>query len=364
MKKVSILGSTGSIGTQTLEVIKDNKNLYKVQSLVAFSNLEVLSAQAKEFCADYFATITRDGLDCLERAVEDADIVLVATRGMIALKAVLKGIKEGKTIALANKETLVCGGEIVKEYLKKYGGKIYTVDSEHSAIWQCLEGSKKENVKRLILTASGGAFRELSFEQLCSASAKDALKHPTWNMGAKITIDSATLMNKGLEIIEASYLFDIPQEKIDVIIHPQSIIHSMVEFCDGSVLAQMSNPDMKLPIQYALSYPERTESSVKQLDLVGKNLTFYKPDINKFRCIQLCRESFAKGGLYPAVLNAANDVCVEEYIKGKIGFFDITDVIQRVLDGYKPNGSLSVESLFETDKKVKEYTQKLIYGEI
>jgi len=364
IKKIALLGSTGSIGTQTLQVIKDNKNLYKVQSLVAFSNVEILSRQAKEFGTNYFATITHDGVECLERAVDGADIVVVATRGMVALKAVLKAIKEGKTVALANKETLVCGGEIVKQYLNKYSGKIHTVDSEHSAIWQCLEGGKKSQVKRLVLTASGGAFRNFDKEQLKTAKAKDALKHPTWNMGSKITVDSATMMNKGLEIIEASYLFDISQDKIEVLIHPQSIVHSMVEYEDGSVIAQMSNPDMRLPIQYALSYPDRIKNSVSQLDLVGKKLEFYAPDDNKFKCMQLCRKAFKMGGLYPAVLNAANDVCVEEYLKDKIGFFDIADVIEKVLQNYKTNEQMTVDGLFAVDKNVKEYTKKLINGEI
>lgn len=363
-KKIALLGSTGSIGTQTLQVIKDNKNLYKVQSLVAFSNVEILLHQAKEFGAEYFATILNDGIECLEKAVEGADVVVVATRGMVALKAVLKALKEGKIVALANKETLVCGGEIVKEYLDKYQGKIYTVDSEHSAIWQCLEGNKKEHVKRLVLTASGGAFREFSYEQLKTAKAKDALKHPTWDMGAKITVDSATMMNKGLEIIEASYLFDIPQDKIEVVIHPQSIVHSMVEYKDGSVIAQMSNPDMRLPIQYALSYPERIKSNVSQLDLIGKKLEFYAPDDNRFKCMQLCRKAFEMGGLYPAVLNAANDVCVEEYLSDKIAFFDIPDIIQKVLNNFKIQEKMSVDGLFAVDRKVKEYTKKLIYGEI
>ncbi|MBE5748723.1 MAG: 1-deoxy-D-xylulose-5-phosphate reductoisomerase [Clostridiales bacterium] len=364
MKKIALLGSTGSIGTQTLQVIKDNKNLYKVQSLVAFSNVEILSSQAKEFGADYFATILNDGIACLEKAVDGADLVVVATRGMVALKAVLKALKQGKTVALANKETLVCGGEIVKEYLNKYSGKIYTVDSEHSAIWQCLEGNKKSHVKRIVLTASGGAFRNFSVEQLKTAKAQDALKHPTWDMGSKITIDSATMMNKGLEIIEASYLFDIPQEKIDVVIHPQSIVHSMVEYEDGSVMAQMSNPDMRLPIQYALSYPNRIKSNVSQLDLIGKKLEFYALDSNKFKCMQLCRKAFEMGGLYPAVLNAANDICVEEYLNDKIGFFDIPNVIEKVLQNYEINEQMTVDGLFTIDRKVKEYTKKLINGEI
>lgn len=364
IKKIALLGSTGSIGTQTLQVIKDNKNLYKVQSLVAFSNVEILSHQAKEFGAEYFATISNDGIECLEKAVDGVDLVVVATRGMVALKAVLKALEQGKTVALANKETLVCGGEIVKEYLNKYTGKIYTVDSEHSAIWQCLEGNKKSQVKRLVLTASGGAFRNFSIEQLKTAKAQDALKHPTWDMGSKITIDSATMMNKGLEIIEASYLFDIPQEKIDVVIHPQSIVHSMVEYEDGSVMAQMSNPDMRLPIQYALSYPDRITSNVSQLDLIGKKLEFYAPDYNKFKCMKLCRKAFEMGGLYPAVLNAANDVCVEEYLKDKISFFDIPDVIEKVLQSYQIKEQMTVDGLFAIDRKVKEYTKKLINGEI
>lgn len=365
MKKIAVLGCSGSVGTQTLDVIENNKNLYSVQSLVAFSNKAKVAEQAQKFGARYAATVADDGMDCLEKAVDGADIVVVATRGIIALKAVLKAIKEGKAVALANKETLVCGGEIVKEYLRLYGGKLLTVDSEHSAIWQCLEGNKKSQLSRIILTASGGAFRNLTAEQLKTAKAKDALKHPTWNMGEKITIDSATMMNKGLEIIEASYLFDVPQEQIDIIVHPQSIVHSMVEYCDGSVIAQMACPDMRLPIQYALSYPDRLPADVARLDFVGKSLEFYQPDVNKFKCITLCRQAYDMKGVYPVLLNAANDVCVEEYLKDKIGFFDIPRVIERVLDGFgKTDLPLTTDSIAVVDGEVKKFTQKIIYGEI
>ncbi len=364
MKKIAILGSTGSIGTQTLQVIKNNENLFQVKSLVAHSDKKKLNKQAEDFHPLNYFTIKDDGAKCLTSAIKDADIVVVATRGIIAIDAVLQAIKDGQTVALANKETLVCGGELVKYYLSRYKGKLITVDSEHSAIWQCLEGNKHSQIKKLILTASGGAFKNYTTEQLKTAKAEEALKHPTWSMGQKITIDSATMMNKGLEIIEASYLFDIPQEQIEVLIHPQSIVHSMVEFCDGAVMAQMSNPDMALPIQYALTYPDRLPSKVAPLSLADKKLEFYLPDYNKFKCINLCRQAFSRGGLYPAVLNAANDVCVEKYLKNKIGFLNIANIIERVLNEYKTESEISADGLLTTDKLVKIYTENIIDGVI
>lgn len=360
MKKVAILGSTGSIGRQTLDVIALNGDLFEATALVANSDKKTLYAQKEKFGAGYAALMAEDGVGCLCEAIKDADIIVVATRGIVALDAVLASIKQGKTVALANKETLVCGGEIVKDCLSSYGGKIVTLDSEHSAIWQCLEGNNKSEVKRLILTASGGAFAFWDESRLKTAKAQDALKHPTWSMGQKITIDSATMMNKGLEIIEASYLFDLPQDKIDVLIHPQSIVHSMVEFVDGSVMAQMACPDMRLPIQYALTYPNRRPSAVPSLDLVGKRLEFYAPDYNKFRCISLCRQAFAAGGLYPTALNAANDICVDAFIGGKISFTDIADTVEKALNSFVPRMELSVGAIKKTDAEVKKLTASLI----
>lgn len=359
MKKVAVLGSTGSIGRQTLDVIASQCDSLEVSALVAYSDAETLAKQKIKYGAGYAALIAEKGADCLIDAVKGADTVVVATRGIIALDAVLFALKEGKTVALANKETLVCGGELVRSRLAGACGRLVTLDSEHSAIWQCLAGKDSAAVKRLILTASGGAFLNYTEEQLKTAKAREALKHPTWSMGNKITIDSATMMNKGLEIIEASYLFDVPQEKIDVLVHPQSVVHSLVEFVDGSVMAQMACPDMRLPIQYALTYPERLPSRVKPLDLVGARLEFYAPDCNKFKCISLCRQAFAMGGLYPTVLNAANDVCVDAYLKNKIGFFDIAEIIEKVLNCFSPRGEVSAETIKKTDAEVKKFTASL-----
>ena len=371
MKKIAVLGSTGSIGVQTLDVLKAKGELFDVFSLVAFSDIKKVLEQQREFSAPYVGVINlheqtegvHTGENCLLEAVEGADTVVVATRGIVALPAVLKALKEGKTVALANKETLVCGGKLVNEYAKKYGGKLVTVDSEHSAVMQCLNGENKKNVSKIILTASGGAFRNFSYEQLKNVTAADALKHPTWRMGQKITIDCATMMNKGLEIIEACRLFDVSEDKVEVVVHPQSIVHSMVEFADGSVKAQLASPDMKLPIQYALTYPERFGCDVKPLDLFSLPLEFFVPDENKFKCMSLCREAIKKDGLYPTALNAANDVCVENFVNGKIGFFDIADTIERVLNEFVPQyDKVDVKSIFDTDRQVKIITQNIIDG--
>lgn len=365
MKKIAILGSTGSIGTQTLQVVENNNSLFKIESLVAYSDEKKLRRQSEIYNVSKSYTILQDGNECLKRAIDGADIVVVATRGIIAIDAVLQALKNGQIVALANKETLVCGGELIKNCLAQFGGKLITLDSEHSAIWQCIEGNKHEQIKKLILTASGGAFKNYTAEQLKTAKALEALKHPTWNMGQKITIDSATMMNKGLEIIEASYLFDIPQERIEVLIHPQSIVHSMVEFCDGAVMAQMASPDMTLPIQYALTYPDRLPSKVLPLSLADKKLEFYQVNNNKFKCINLCRQAFSCGGYFPTVLNAANDICVESYLKNKIGFLDISKIIECVLNEFAvKKEDISLEGILSTDKLVKIYTENIVDGVI
>ncbi len=360
MKKIAILGSTGSIGRQTLDVIKSNKGLFSVSALVSYSDEKMLERQRRETGAKFAALVSKSGDKCLLDAVTGADIVVVATRGIIALDAVLLALSKGLTVALANKETLVCGGEIVKRCLSESSGKLITLDSEHSAIWQCIDGKDVNEIKRLMLTASGGAFFNFTDNELKSAKAMQALKHPTWHMGNKITIDSATMMNKGLEIIEASYLFDVPQDKIDVLVHPQSIVHSMVEFVDGSVMAQMACPDMCLPIQYALSYPNRLPSKIDKLDLTGKTLEFFEPDYNKFKCMLLCRQAYAMGGLYPTALNAANDVCVGAYLEDKIGFFDIPETIEKVLSSFSPQEDLTVAAIKKTDADVKKMTASII----
>jgi len=322
IKRVAILGSTGSIGRQTLEVIRALPERFQVVALTAGRNTKLLKQQAKEFQPWYVNYLTDDPSSdfpsCKFLSLEEisghgeVDVVVIATSGTGALQAALAAAKAGKDIALANKESLVAAGEILMNTVKKNNARILPVDSEHSAIWQCLNG-EKQKPKRIILTASGGPFRHLTKAKLNKVSVEDALAHPSWQMGAKITIDSATLMNKGLEIIEAHWLFDMPVENISVVIHPQSIIHSMIEFCDGSIKAQMSSPDMRLPIQYALTWPERLANrDLPVLDFKKVNsFTFEQPDTKKFPCLQLGVEAINKGGTYPAALCAADEVAVD-----------------------------------------------------
>lgn len=325
--KVAVIGSTGSVGTQALNAIRKLKG-FSVCALVAYSNGELVSRQAKEFLPEYTALISVDGRDCIKRAVDICDIALIATSGITALEGVLLAIERGVPVALANKESLVCGGELINEALKRYGGFIRPVDSEHSAIWQCIDG-RNEDVRSIIITASGGAFRGLSREEIAKRKASDALKHPTWSMGRKITVDSATLMNKAFEVIEAYYLFG---KKPVVTVHPQSIVHSMAEFKDGSVCAQLACPDMALPISYALTYPERGDNVVKGLSFTEQlNLTFGPVDKNAFPCITLADRILDGNKRLAAVMNGADDACVEAYLDDRIGFYDIFDIISQAL---------------------------------
>jgi len=287
-------------------------------------------------------------------AMKDYDMLVNAIVGLSGIDATLEAIKNKKDIALANKETLVSAGEIIMKEAKKNNINIMPIDSEHSAIFQCLNGEKKSDVKRLILTCSGGALFKKTKEELEIVSARDALKHKTWNMGDKITIDSATLMNKGFEVIEAMWLYDLPLEKIDVIIHPQSIIHSMVEFNDGSIIAQLSNPDMKLPIQYALSYPERWESPIESLDF-AKKLSFDKPDLDRFPCLKYAYEAAEKGGSLPAAMNAANDYMVQRFLNGQCKFLDIQRVIRKVMDEHKVIKNPTLEEIKKNDNRSDYY---------
>ena len=356
MRHIVLLGSTGSIGTQTLDVLRHQPGCACVEALAAGGHrLDLLEQQTREFhpqlVAVYEETAARDlsirlkdmdvrvvsGMEGLLEAValESADMVVTAMVGMIGLEPTVEAIRRHKTIALANKETLVCAGALIMQMAREEGVQILPVDSEHSAIFQCLDGRGPETVRRILLTASGGPFRGWTWEQLKDVRPEQALKHPNWSMGAKITIDSATMMNKGLEMIEAKWLFDVRPEQIQVVVHPQSIVHSAVEFTNGSVIAQMGVPDMRLPIQEALEYPKRGALTVEPLDLFAKSpLTFEKPDEDVFRSIRLARESLIRGGLYPAVFNAANEKAVAAFLAGSIGFTDIFHRVEAALERY------------------------------
>ena len=379
MKSMSILGSTGSIGTQALDVARLRD--FSVRALTSNSNIDLLENQIREFKPEIAAvcdekaarelkikvadtsTVVLSGQDGVcEAANINVDKVLNSIVGIAGLKPTLAAIDAGNDIALANKETLVAGGELVKKKAAENNVSIYPVDSEHSAIFQSLQGSPgKKSVKRLILTASGGPFFGKTRDDLKDVTVEQALKHPNWSMGAKITIDSATMMNKGLELIEAAWLFDMPADKIDILVHRQSIVHSMVEFVDNSVIAQLGVPDMRVPIQYALTYPDRYESPAAQLRLEDwKNLTFEEPDYNTFTCIDLCKQAITKGGIYPAAANAANEAANELFRQGKIGFLDIADMVSYVLENTNFSDCDSLEKILFVDSE----SRKMVYSRL
>jgi 1-deoxy-D-xylulose-5-phosphate reductoisomerase len=376
MKNIAILGSTGSIGLQTLDVIRQNRTNYRVSALSCDSNIDLLESQIREFDVKIAAVGNeklakelrhRTGIEVLEglagiselASLDSADLVLNSLVGSVGIRPTVSALMSGKTVALANKETLVSAGEPVMELARKKGAAIVPVDSEHSAIFQCLQGEDAASVKRLIITCSGGAFRNLSKEVLYGMTAADALKHPNWDMGAKITIDSATLMNKGFEVIEARMLFGVDYDDIDIVIHPQSIIHSLVEFVDYSVLAQLSYPDMRIPIQYALTYPARVKSSCRPIDLAGlKELSFSAPDTDRFPCVKYAVEAGKTGGTMPCVLNAANEIAVKAFLAGRIGFMDIPDLVRRKLDDHKPVMNPQIEEIIALDGRIKKETAR------
>ncbi len=365
MKQVLLLGCTGSIGTQTLDVVKAHPDRFSVLGLSCRNDVETLYRQANEWRPRYVAaqapldpnrlpkgTAAFSGPDAAERlaAEADADVTVLAISGYAALKPLLAAIRHGKRIAIANKESLVCGGALVDAALKSYGAELLPIDSEQSAIFQALQNGTRDEVKRLILTASGGPFFRKSREELKTVSLADALNHPTWKMGRKITLDSATLMNKGLEIIEASRLFHFGADRISVLIHPQSIVHSMVEYRDGTIMANLSKPDMRLPIQYALTYPERTESPCEPLKLdLNHPLEFYPADPDRFRAIRMAYDALRADGILPTVFNGANERAAELYFAGRIAFCEIEDAVELALNTIENRPADSIEAIAEAD---------------
>ena len=378
MKKILVLGSTGSIGLNTLEIARSFKDKFDIVGLSSNNNVAILEKQIAEFHPKTVVVVNKTKAGELKSKVGnkcevltgdeglleitrrgDYDILVSALVGFAGLAPTIEAIKQKKRIALANKETLVTAGEIIIDLCKKYNAELIPIDSEHSAIFQSLIGEKKENINKLILTASGGPFLNKEKLELEHVTIADALNHPNWKMGNKITIDSATMMNKGLEIIEAFWLFGLPKEKIEVIIHPQSIIHSMVEFIDGSIKAQMSSPDMKLPILYSLTYPERYYFSSVQTDFTQINkLTFFAPDFNKFVCLKMAYNVIDEGGTAPCVLNAANEVAVEKFLSGKIRFTQIPELITDALEKIVCHKKAGLDLIFESDFKTREYLTK------
>ncbi len=370
IKKVALLGATGSIGRSTLEVLRKHRDRFSLFAFSFHSNRELARKIIEEFHPE-LAVVTSDvefsseipvlrGVQGLKEVASRADIVLVATAGVVGVFPTVEALKNGKRVALANKETLVSFGPVVKKTLKESDGEIIPVDSEHSAIFQLLE-ERRDEVENIYLTASGGPFRNMPKERLKYVSPEDALKHPTWNMGKKITIDSATLINKGLEVIEAHFLFDLPPERIKVVIHPQSIIHGMVELKDGAFTAHLSIPDMKIPIQYALTYPERMESPVQPFDpFKFSTLTFERPDLDKFPGLELAYQVLKAGGEYPALYNASNEEAAYLFLDGKITFTDIPELIKRVLEENPGFGSDSLEELIEADRWARERVKEIV----
>lgn len=378
MKKVAILGSTGSIGTQSLDVISKNKQLLSVAVLSCANNIEKLCSQIEEYHPE--AVVVAKEVDAAElrrkypsievfwgddglvqAATGDCDVVLNSLMGIRGLVPTYKAVMSGKDIALANKETLVAGGELIMKAVKEKNTLLTPVDSEHSAIFQCMQGQNRKDVARLILTGSGGPFRQCSKNELETVTVEQALKHPNWSMGEKITIDSSTLMNKGLEVIEAMWLFGFDIDSIDVVIHPQSIIHSMIEMNDGAILAQMGTADMRIPIAYALTYPDREVSGSQRLDLIkAAQLTFEEPDTDKFPCLKIAMDAAKAGGTYPVTMNGANEMLVSAFLEGRISYLDIPRIIDRIMQEHKVQYDLSLDVILEADKLARQAVLDII----
>lgn len=379
MKNIAILGSTGSIGTQALDLIERNPDQFSVSVLSCSRRIEQLCGQIEKFHPELVVVEREEDARRLARrypglqvefgdqglvqaATGPFDLILNSLMGIRGMVPTYHALRVGNDIAFANKETLVAGGELIMKTADESEASLLPVDSEHSAIFQCLQNNPGRAVRRILLTASGGPFRGYSLKQISEVTVEQALKHPRWDMGSKITIDSATMMNKGLEIIEAKWLFDVSLDKIEVVVHPQSIVHSAVEYFDGSILAQMGKPDMRIPISYAFSYPDRLENDFEPLDLFGEAsmLTFEKPDTSVFKTIPMACEACRMGGSYPAALNGANEILVSMFLEKKIGFTDIQDTIERVLETHKPQYNLDLEGILEADRAAREAALHLI----
>ena len=381
MKKIILTGSTGSIGTQTLDVVRNNSDKFKIVVLSAYQSADKLIEQAKEFNPEYVVIGNKSfyeyvraalydsnikvhaGLEALYDIIKsvEADIVVSAMVGFAGLIPTMKALESGKNVAIANKETLVVAGELIMKTSKELNCNLIPVDSEHSAIYQCLAGEDKLAIEKIILTASGGPFRNYPKKKLKKVTPAEALKHPNWNMGAKITIDSATMMNKGLEVIEARWLFDILAEKIEIVVHPQSIIHSMVQFCDGSIKAQMGLPDMRFPIHYALNFPQRTQNSFLRYDFKTINtLTFEKPDIEKFPCLQIAYDALKTGGNIPCIVNAANEIAVNAFLKQQIGFTQIPKIIEKTISRCYKVDKPNLDTYIESDMEARLTAEQIV----
>ena len=380
-RQIAVLGSTGSIGTQTLQVVEEHPECFEVYALTANKRVDDLIAQARKFCPEVVVIGDETKYEYLQEALSDLpikvyagyesicqiveaqpiDVVVTAMVGFSGLRPTIAAIKAGKAIALANKETMVVAGELINELANEYKVPILPVDSEHSAIFQCLAGEMHNKVEKIILTASGGPFRTFTKEQLENVTKEQALRHPNWSMGAKITIDSATMMNKGFEVIEAKWLFGIGAEDIEVIVHPQSVIHSMVQFADGAVKAQLGTPDMRLPIMYALSYPQRLETKWERLDF-GKmgQMTFEKPNLELFPCLKHAYDALAMGGNMPCVVNAANEICVSAFLNERIGFTDISRLIERAMQSAEYKLKPTLDDYIATDAEVRKMVETWI----
>ena len=382
MKKIAVLGSTGSIGTQTLEIVRERAGEFEVVALSAGSNIDLLEQQVTEFLPK-LVSITKEedarelkrrlslkninstevvyGMDGLISCATEgsADMTVNAVVGMIGILPTIAAIKAGKDIALANKETLVTAGHIIMPLVEEYNVKLLPVDSEHSAVFQCLQGAGQQTVEKLLLTASGGPFRGMKSDELGSITVEQALKHPNWAMGRKITIDSSTLVNKGLEVMEAGWLFSLSPEQIEVVVQPKSIIHSMIQFTDGAVLAQLGTPDMKLPIQYAMTYPDRVSLGGQRLDFFElQKIEFYKPDTDTFRALALAYDAFREGGSLPTVYNAANEMAVALFLNRKIGYLKITELIEQAMNAHKRIANPTLDEVLSTEKETYDYIRE------
>ena len=375
MKTIALLGSTGSIGTQCLDIIRENSSDFRVSALTCGRNINLLSKQIEEFKPQVAVTEREEDAAALQKihrnteffwgkeglitaASCQCDMVVNGLMGMRGLEPTYHSIKARRDIALANKETLVAGGQVIMKAAKEAGIRLLPVDSEHSAIFQSLEGNRDRKIRRILLTASGGPFRGFTREQLENVTLEQALKHPNWSMGKKITVDSATMMNKGLEVIEARWLFDVDVDKIEILVHPQSILHSAVEFEDKSIIGQMGVPDMRIPISFAMSYPQRLENPRDGVDFFGSasQLTFQKPDPEVFRCIKIAYDASRAGGTYPVVMNAANEILVELFLEKKIKFIDIQNNLERIMEAHKASYDPDLECILETDRRTRMET--------